>query len=29
MHKGGAVIALPRQFPESSPGFIMLCKVTD
>ena len=29
MHQGGAAEALPRQFPESSPGFILFCEVTN
>jgi hypothetical protein len=29
MHQGGAAKALPGQFPESSPGFIVLCEVTN
>jgi hypothetical protein len=27
MHQGGAAEAMPRQFPESSPGFILFCEV--
>jgi hypothetical protein len=29
MQQCGAAEALPRQFPESSPGFILFCEVTD
>jgi hypothetical protein len=29
VHQGGAAEALPRQFPESFPGFILFCEVTD
>ena len=29
MHQGGAAEALPRQFPESFPGFILFCEVTN
>jgi hypothetical protein len=29
MHQGGATEAFLRQFPESSPGFILFCEVTN
>jgi len=29
MHQGGAAEALPRQFPESSPGLILFCEITN
>jgi len=29
MHQGGAAEALPRQFPESSPGLILSCEITN
>jgi hypothetical protein len=29
MHQGGAMEAFLRQFPESPPGFILFCEVTN
>lgn len=29
MHQGGVAETLPRQFPESCPGFILFCEVTN
>jgi hypothetical protein len=29
MHQGGAAEAVSCQFPESSPGFVLLCEVTN